>query len=88
MADNETISRLKVDERKFFERPTRKGNSGDIMKEKNTKRKLQDKTPLAANIRIYVSNEDERTTFFNKMGKAKLCVDEKNKFSQQLHIVE
>ena len=77
MADNETISRLKVDERKFFERPKRKGNSGDIMKERNKKRKLQEKTPMAANIRIYVSNEDEKTTFFNKMDKAKLCVDEK-----------
>ena len=47
------------------------------MKERNKKRKLQEKTPMAANIRIYVSNEDERTTFFNKMDKAKLCVDEK-----------
>ena len=73
MADNETISRLKVDERKFFERPKRKGNSGDIMKERNKKWKLQEKTPMAANIRIYVSNEDEKTTFFNKMDKAN-CV--------------
>ena len=47
------------------------------MKESNKKRKLQHKTPVAAYIRIYVSNEDEKkTTFFNVMDKAKLCVDE------------
>ena len=63
MADNEIVSRLKVDKRKFFERPKR--NSGDIMKERNKKSKLQEKTPVAANIRIYVSKEDEKTTFFN-----------------------
>ena len=77
MADNEGISRLKENERKLFERTKRKGNSGEIMKERNKKRKLQDKQPVAANIRIYVSNEDEKQAFFNKMDKAKLCVDEK-----------
>lgn len=77
MADNQEISRLKEDEKKFFERPKRKDNSGDIMKERNKKRKLQEKTLVSGNIRIYVSSEDEKKAFFNKLDKAKLCMDEK-----------
>ena len=77
MADNQEISRLKENEREFFERPKRKDNSGDIMKERNKRRKLQEKVPVSGNIRIYVPSDNKKTTFFNKLDKAKLCMDEK-----------
>ena len=77
MADNQEISRLKENEREFFERPKRKDNSGDIMKERNKRRKLQEKIPVSGNIKIYVPSDNEKTAFFNKLDKAKLCMDEK-----------
>ena len=76
MADNQEIPRLKENER-FFERPKRKDNSGDIMKERHKRRKLQEKVPVSGNIRIYVPSDNEKTAFFNKLVKAKLCMDEK-----------
>lgn len=77
MADNQEISRLKENEREFFERPKRKDNSGDIMQERNKRRKLQEKIPVSGNIKIYVPSDNEETAFFNKLDKAKLCMDEK-----------
>ena len=71
MADNYGISWLKENGRKFFEMTNRKGNSGEIMKEKNKKRKLQDKQPVAANITNYVSNRDEKK---KKKKKKKTCI--------------
>ena len=40
--DNEPILRLKEDERNKLNRKKRNNNSGDVMKEMNKKRKLQD----------------------------------------------
>lgn len=63
MADNQEISRLKENEREFFERPKRKDNSGDIMQERNKRRKLQEKIPVSGNIKIYVPSDNEETAF-------------------------
>ena len=64
MADNQEISRLKENEREFFERPKRKDNSGDIMTERNKRRKLQEKILVSGNIKIYAPSDNEKTVFF------------------------
>ena len=77
LASNEGIARLKEEERKKLNRKKRKDNSGEIMRERNMKRKLQ-KVPLISGLlRFYVSNEVEKREFMNKVDKAKLCVKEK-----------
>lgn len=65
MADNQEISRLKENERDFFERPKRKDNSRDIMKERNKRKKLQEKihVPVSGNIKIYVPVTMKRLLF-------------------------
>ena len=77
LASNEGIARLKEEERKKLNRKKRKDNSGEIMRVRNMKRKLQ-KVPLISGLlRYYVSNEEEKREFMNKVDKAKLCVKEK-----------
>ena len=76
MADNEPINRLKEDERNKLNRKKRKNNSGDVMKEMNKKRKLQETPIISGSLKYYVSNQQEKTEFMNKVDKAKLCVNE------------
>ena len=77
MADNEPITRLKEDERNKLNRKKRKNNSGDVMKEMNKKRKLQETPIISVSLKYYVSNQEEKPEFMNKVDKAKLCVNEK-----------
>ena len=44
------------------------------MKELNKKRKLQDSPIISGTLKLYVSNQEEKTNFMNKVDKAKLCV--------------
>ena len=75
--DNEPILRLKEDERNKLNRKKRNDNSGDAMKEMNKKRKLQDAPIISGSLKYYVSNQEEKTEFMNKVDRAKLCVNEK-----------
>lgn len=38
---------------------------------------MQEKQLVTGSIKIYLDNEQEKTNFFNKLDKAKLCVNEK-----------
>ena len=75
--DNEPILRLKEDERNNLNRKKRSNNSGDVMKEMNKKRKLQDAPIISGSLKYYVSNQEEKTEFINKVDRAKICVNEK-----------
>ena len=77
MADNEPITRLKEDERNKLNRKKQKNNSGDVMKEMNKKRKLQETPMISGSLKYYMSNQEEKTEFMNKADQAKLCVNEK-----------
>ena len=71
------MARLKEDERNKLNRKKRKNNSGANMKELNKKRKLQESPIISGTLKFYVSNQEEKTNFMNKVNKAKLCVNEK-----------
>lgn len=80
MADYEHSSenvRLKEIERTTLNRQKRKRNSGELMKEQNKKRKMQEKPLITGAIRFYVQNETEKTSFFNKLDEAKLFISDK-----------
>ena len=47
------------------------------MKEMNKKRKLQDAPIISGSLKYYVSNQEEKTEFINKVDRAKICVNEK-----------
>ena len=70
MADNEPITHLKVDERNKLNRKKQKTNSGDVMKEMNKKRKLQETLIISGSLKYYVLNQEEKTEFMNKVDKA------------------
>ena len=72
------MARLKEDERNKLNRKKRENNSGANMKELNKKRKLQESPIISGTLKFYVSNQEEKTNFMNKVDKAKLCVNEKN----------
>ena len=78
MANNQddiTVAKgLKEDE---SEKLKRGKHSGEVMKERNMKRKLQEKQQVTGTVRIYTDTNEEKITLFNKLDKAKLCVGDK-----------
>ena len=75
--NNEPILRLKEEERNKLNRKKRNNNSGDVMKELNKKRKLQDMPIISGSLKYYVSNQEDKMEFMNKIDKAKLCIGDK-----------
>ena len=73
MVENAPMAHLKEDERNKLNRKKRKNNSGANMKELNKKRKLQESPIISGTLKFYVSNQEEKTNFMNKVDKAKLC---------------
>ena len=43
----------------------------------NKKRKLRDAPIISGSLKYYVSNQEEKSEFMNKVDRAKLCVNEK-----------
>ena len=73
MASYEEISQLKENERKLFDRQRHRGNSGEILKQRrNPEKKETVLAHVAGNVRLYVSSQDVKRSFFNKMDKAKV----------------
>ena len=69
--------RLKEDEREKLKRGKHSYSSGEVMKERNMKRKLQEKQQVTGTVRVYTDTNEENIIFFNKLDNAKLCVGDK-----------
>ena len=69
-------TRIKEMQKQHIRRPKRKSDSGESMKKRNQKRKLNQNAKIPGNFRFYAESEAEKIDLCNKLDRAKMMVDE------------
>ena len=71
------MERIRDTNRQEIGRKKQTSDSGDPMKERNQRRKLQEIPPVTGNVRFYVPSENMKTELLNKIDKCKLLLSDK-----------
>ena len=70
------MPRIKETQQQQANRPKRKSDTGESMKIRNQKRKLNESAKKAGNIRFYVDTNTEKVELLNKLDRAKMLIGE------------
>ena len=69
-------ARMKEVQKQHIRRPKRKSDTGESMKKRNQKRKLNQIAKVAGHFLFYAESETEKIELCNKLDRAKMMVDE------------